>query len=282
MRKAFILIALLLAMLFSGCDGPTVPVEPFYNFITEGVTIFLYPIRAVVDGTYKYEMAKENTVISSGTVLIDGSSYTFTSVKGKRFIATVTDDKMAFPSDVPLDDGTTLYVTASKPPVNSGDGTTGSDDTVDEGDNQTPLPSTPSAPATPTPTTPVNNDGWNQTTWDKYEGSGLYPYIIWDHQSAPTLFYDKGYTPAVGWAYGLNPFVFDIESKPMNIVVTGSSTTVTAVPEDLNSGVFIRCTYNDDLSNVLFEKVSAADLMASYYGPYELIDSWTVHYVYVP
>jgi hypothetical protein len=149
MRKAFLLIALLLAMLFSGCDSSTAPVEPFYNFITEGVTVSLYPIRAVVDGTYKYEMVKENTVISSGTVLIDGTSYTFTSVKGKRFTATVTNDKMTFSSDVPLDDGTTLYVTTSELPVSSGDDTnktptTGSDGTVtDEGNNQTPPPSQP-------------------------------------------------------------------------------------------------------------------------------------------
>ena len=154
MRKAFLLIVLLLAVLFSGCGGSTVPVEPFNSFVTEGVTISLYPIRAVVDGTYRYEMVKEGTVISSGTVLVDGSSYTFTSVKGKQFTATVDNDKMTFSSNVPLDDGTNLVVTASEPPVSNGEGitktpTAGSDGTVvnvdgtvvNVGDNQTPTPS---------------------------------------------------------------------------------------------------------------------------------------------
>ena len=117
------MLLVLLTVFMMGCSNGTTDIvdnSPLESFTVNDCVVNIYAseTRSIADGTYCYEINQEGNIISTGTVLISGQMYYFTSYKGYMFSASKSDNGLSFPSGIINDEGKTI----NKPTTGGGGG----------------------------------------------------------------------------------------------------------------------------------------------------------------
>ncbi|GHV92946.1 hypothetical protein AGMMS50268_34490 [Spirochaetia bacterium] len=112
-------LALTFGLMFTGC--PTTPPSDTVAVYSGGSGSTATKITIINETTYKIEVG--GVVVSEGTVVKNGDTYTFTSKTGKTFTATASGGAPQFNAPIPNDNGGSTSI-----PILTGETNPGGDD----------------------------------------------------------------------------------------------------------------------------------------------------------